>query len=124
MDYGYLAARAAAAVRATEARWVAPDDLIALYYQMPVEHRRAGGCVWVMRPEVMGQLMRAKSGEGRYLYGDWAQAPPRAILGCPVREEAGMPPVGPGMRSVLFVDFGTPDGTEPVGPVLGLEHPA
>jgi HK97 family phage major capsid protein len=118
-----LAAQATVAVKASTEQWFEGDDLIRLYFAMDYWYRQRGGCVWVMHPATMAQIIRIKRGDGGYVYGDLADAPPTALLGCPVREEVTMPRSGPGKRSVVFADFGTTTGAEPMGPVLCLEHP-
>ena len=115
----HLLERAQVGVVSQSMYYVTPDDLIALYYAMPFEHRKRGGCAWAMRPETMAHITRIKLGSGAYLYGALGDAPPVTLLGCPVREDLEMPYVGPGKRSVLFVDFEDRDG-----PVLALEHAA
>ncbi len=119
---GELAQRATVAVTSTSSWMLLLDEVVALYYAMPHDRRGKGGCVFVMHPDTMGAIIRVKTGDGRYVYGDLSEAPPTQLLGCPVREDETMPRIGHGARSVLFVDFGTPEGREPVGPVLCLAH--
>jgi len=114
---------ATVAVMAMAQDWMVGDDLIHLYYAMPYNQRQRGDCVFILHPETMALIISIKTGDGRYVYGDLSEMPPITLLGCPVREDETMPRVGPGARSVLFVDYGCTGGERPVAPVLCLEHP-
>jgi HK97 family phage major capsid protein len=122
-----LAALATVMVEACCQEDIEAVEVLDLKFAMPQPNRVRGGCVFLMHPQTRGAVLKLKDHAGVYLAGWWpdniGERLPAWLVGHPIREDETMPMIRRGARSVLFVDFGTADGVEPVGPVLCLEHP-
>jgi HK97 family phage major capsid protein len=66
------------------------DDLIALFYSLPVQYRR--NAVWLMHNSIIKLVRQLKSViDGRYIWTDGLADAPATILGRPVLEQNDIP---------------------------------
>jgi HK97 family phage major capsid protein len=69
---------------------LAGDDLIALFYELPVQYRAKG--LWLMNNSIIKLVRQLKSAiDGRYIWTDGLADAPATILGRPVLEQNDIP---------------------------------
>ncbi len=68
---------------------LAADDVIKLFYTLPVQYRR--NAVWLMHNSIIKLVRLLKDSQGRYLWTDGLGDAPATLLGRPVLEQNDIP---------------------------------
>lgn len=78
------------------------DDLISLFYLVPIQYRR--DATWVIHNTIIELVRKLKDLDGRYLWTDGLGAAPNTILGRPVIESNDIPiTLGAGADSEIWL---------------------
>lgn len=68
---------------------LAADDLIKLFYKLPVQYRDAAA--WLLHNDIIQKVRLLKDSNGRYLWTDGFNDAPNTLLGRPVLEQNDIP---------------------------------